>query len=60
MVQTFKFIFEEQWTNNDWVPDLRMSHVTFQKLCEERAPFNERIERRDTKSWKVLFIVVTL
>ena len=54
------FIAEEQWTDNDWVSDLRVSHVTFQKLCEERAPFIEKIDRKVTKSWKVLFIVVTL
>ena len=29
---------EDQWTDNDWVGNLRMSQVTFQKLCEELPP----------------------
>ena len=50
LVKTFWFIAEEQWTDNDWVSDRRVSHVTFQKLCEEQAPFIEKIERKVTKS----------
>ena len=42
---------EDQWTDNDWMGNLRMSEVTFQKLCEELAPF---IERRDTNYHKAI------
>ena len=47
----FWCIAEDQWTENDWVGNLRMSKVTFQKLCEELAPF---IERRDTNYRKAI------
>ena len=36
------WLTEDHWTDNDWVGNLRMSKVTFQKLCEELAPFIER------------------
>ena len=42
---------EDQWTDDDWVGNLRMSKVTFQKLCKELAPF---IERRDTNYRKAI------
>ena len=44
---------EDQWTDNDWIGNLRMSKVTFQKLCEELAPF---IERRDTNYHKAISV----
>lgn len=42
---------EDQWTNNEWMGNLRMSKVTFQELCEELAPF---IERRDMNYHKAI------
>ena len=42
---------EDQWTDNEWMGNLRMSKVTFQKLCEELAPF---IERRDMNYHKAI------
>ena len=45
------WLTEDHWTDNDWVGNLRMSKVTFQKLCEELAPF---IERRDTNYRKAI------
>ena len=42
---------EDQWTDNEWMGKLRMSKVTFQKLCEELAPF---IERRDMNYHKAI------
>ena len=44
---------EDQWTDNDWIGNLRISKVTFQKLCEELAPF---IERRDTNYHKAISV----
>lgn len=49
--KTFWSMAEEQWTNNDWVGNLRMSQVTFEKLCEKLAPF---VERRDTNYRKAI------
>ena len=44
---------EDQWTDNDWVANLRMSQVTFEKLCEELAPF---VERRGTNYLKAISV----
>lgn len=49
--KTFWSMAEDQWTNNDWVGNLRMSQVTFEKLCEELAPF---VERQDTNYRKAI------
>ena len=44
---------EDQWTDNDWVANLRMSQVTFEKLCEELAPFVERLDTNYRKAISV-------
>ena len=51
--KTFWSMAEDQWTDNDWVTNLRMSQVTFEKLCEELAPF---VERRDTNYRKAISV----
>ena len=50
---SFWCIAENQWNDNDWVENLRMSHHTFEKLCEELAPF---IQRRDTNYRKAISV----
>ena len=44
---------EDQWTHNDLVTNLRMSQLTFEKLCEELAPF---VARRDTNYRKAISV----
>ena len=44
---------EDQLTDNDWVTNLRMSQVMFEKLCKELAPF---VERRDTNYCKAISV----
>lgn len=51
--KTFWAMAEDQWTDSDWVGNLRMSQVTFEKLCEELAPF---VERRDTNYRKAISV----
>ena len=51
--KTFWSMAEDQWTDNDWVTNLRMSQVTFEKLCEELTPF---VERRDTNYRKAISV----
>ena len=51
--KTFWSMAEDQWSDNDWLGNLRMSQVTFEKLCEELAPF---VERRDTNYRKAISV----
>ena len=51
--KTFWSMAKDQWTDNDWVTNLRMSQLTFEKLCEELAPF---VERRDTNYRKAISV----